>query len=113
MTDDKVRLRVDNSLIHGKGLFARGPISAGTVLGRIKGINTVHDGSYVLWLSEHKGVRMLCKYKYINHSDAPNVVLYDTLEVCALRDIYPGEEITHDYGCAEWMLDVTPLSADE
>jgi len=106
LTQDKIRLHVGNSQIHGKGLFARGLIKQGTTLGKIKGIHTVHDDAYVLWLNEFTGVRMLCKYKYINHSDAPNVILYDTLEVCALRDIYPGEEITHDYGCADWSLDV-------
>ena len=101
MTNDNVRLQVGNSPIHGKGLFARGEIEEGTILGTIKGIKTVNDGSYVLWLDEFTGVRMLCKYKYINHSEDPNVILYDTLEVCALRDIYPGEEITFDYGGAE------------
>lgn len=101
MTDDNVCLQVCNSPIHGKGLFARGEIEEGTILGTIRGIRTVNDGSYVLWLNEFTGVRMLCKYKYINHSDDPNVVLYDTLEVCALRDIYPGEEITFDYASGE------------
>lgn len=98
ITDDKQRLRIANSPIHGKGLFATSAIEQGTILGKIRGIRTVRDDSYVLWLSDSIGVRMLCKYKYINHSDNPNVVLYDTLEVCALRDIQAGEEITHDYG---------------
>jgi len=35
--------------------------------------------------------------RFINHSDEPNAAYYDTLEVCALTDIAPGEEITHDY----------------
>jgi len=113
LTNDNIRLHVGNSPIHGKGLFARGAIKQGTVLGKIRGIKTVHDDAYVLWLDEFTGVRMLCKYKYINHSDAPNVILYDTLEVCALRDIFPGEEITHDYGCAEWAIDVTSGADDE
>jgi SET domain-containing protein len=113
LTNDKVRLHVGNSPIHGKGLFARGLIKQGATLGKIKGIKTIRDDAYVLWLSEHTGVRMLCKFKYINHSDAPNVILYDTLEVCALRDIYPGEEITHDYGCDEWSLEVAAFDAAE
>jgi SET domain-containing protein len=101
LTDDKLRLRVSDSPIHGKGLFAASMIEEGTILGKIRGIRTVRDDAYVLWISESIGVRMLCKYKYINHSDTPNVVLYDTLEVCALRDIQAGEEITHDYACSE------------
>jgi SET domain-containing protein len=106
LTQDKIRLQIANSPLHGKGLFARGFIKQGTLLGKIKGIHTVRDDSYVLWLTEFSGVRMLCKYKYINHSATPNVILYDTLEVCALRDIHHGDEITHDYGRAEWSLDV-------
>lgn len=102
LTQDKLRLQIAPSPLHGKGLFARDFIKQGTLLGEIRGIRTVHDDCYVLWLSEFIGVRMLCKYKYINHSDSPNVILYDTLEVCALRDIYPGEEITHDYGCEDF-----------
>jgi len=46
---------VDDSPIHGKGLFARKYIGAGEIIGVID------------------------------------------LEVCALTDISPGEEITHDY----------------
>lgn len=111
LTRDKVRLHVANSLIHGKGLFTKSFIKQDTLLGKIRGIHTVTDDSYVLWLNEFTGVRMLCKFKYINHSDAPNVVLYDTLEVCALRDIYPGEEITHDYGSAEWAISVSSFNA--
>jgi SET domain-containing protein len=103
-TRDNIRLQVAASPIHGKGLFARGFIEQGSILGELTGIRTTNDDSYVLWLNEYTGLRMLCKYKYINHSDTPNVILYDTLEVCALRDIHPGEEITHDYGCAEWLV---------
>lgn len=105
LTKDKVRLQVANSLIHGKGLFTKGFIKKDTILGKVRGIHTAKDDAYVLWLNEFVGVRMLCKYKYINHSDAPNVILYDTLEVCALRDIYPNEELTHDYGSADWISD--------
>lgn len=102
LTDDNLYLRVRNSPIHGKGLFTAGAIKQGTILGKVRGIRTIRDDAYVLWVSESIGVRMLCKYKYINHSETPNVVLYDTLEVCALRDIQAGEEITHDYACSDW-----------
>jgi hypothetical protein len=33
---------------------------------------------------------------YVNHSDAPNVVVKDH-QLCAARDIEPGEELTADY----------------
>ena len=35
--------------------------------------------------------------RYINHHPDPNAVYYDDLTVYALRDIAPGEEITHNY----------------
>lgn len=112
MTEDNVRLHVGNSPIHGKGLFAHGLIEEGTILGKIMGIHTTRDDAYVLWLDDFTGIRMLCKYKYINHSEAPNVILYDTLEVCALRDIYPGEEITHDYGSGDWEMDISAVGSE-
>ena len=48
-------------------------------------------------MEEDKGFRVECDFRFINHSGKPNAVYYDTLEVCALRDIKKGEEITHDY----------------
>ena len=101
MTRDKAKLKVANSPIHGKGLFAQDFIPAGTVLGKIQGFRTSGNGAYVLWIDETYPLRILCKFKYINHSDDPNVVLYDTREVCALCDIHPGDEITHDYANGE------------
>jgi uncharacterized protein len=88
---------VKESAIHGKGLFAANPISAGDLIGRIDGIPAKRDGRYVLWLSDDQGVRVRCHLRFINHSHRPNAVYYDTLEVIALRNIAPGEEITHNY----------------
>lgn len=104
-TPDNATLCVADSPIHGKGLFAKDAIRAGEVLGVIKGIRTKQNGTHVLWVTEDHAVRILCKFKYINHSDEPNVVLYDTLEVCALRDIEPGEEILHDYESGDCVED--------
>ncbi len=101
-TPDNATLRVATSPIHGKGLFAQSFIKEGEILGTIQGIRTNENGSYVLWVNEDYPIRILCKFKYINHSDDPNVVLYDTLEVCAIRDIEPGEEITHNYESGDW-----------
>jgi len=102
-TENNFQLRVARSPIHGKGLFANSFIEEGAVIGTIQGARTSEDGMYTLWLEEDHAVHMLCEFKYINHSNEPNVVLYDTLEVCALRDIQPGEEITHDYTCANFQ----------
>ena len=93
---------VGNSLIQGRGLFARINIPKETIIGTLKGRHCKRDGDYVLWLSETQGFKVSCNLKYINHADTPNACYYDDLSVVALRDIKPGEEITHDYECATW-----------
>ncbi len=90
------------SPIHGRGLFAAAEIASGTVIGWLRGIPAKQDGPYVLWLDSEAGIEVQCDLKYINHSDQPNACYYDDLSVVALRDIQPGEEITHDYGCVDW-----------
>jgi SET domain-containing protein len=91
---------VADSPIHGKGLFAATFIPAGEVIGALTGEYTTRDGDYVLWLDNQQGFLVHGDLRFINHSDKPNAVYYDTLEVCALRDIHHGEEITHDYGAS-------------
>lgn len=88
---------VDDSPIHGKGLFAKCFIPANSLIGTVQGEITLTDGEHVLWINDYLGIKVGCHLRYINHSDAPNAVYYDNLEVCTLRDIRPGEEITHDY----------------
>ncbi len=88
---------VDESSIHGKGLFAQCDIPKGTVLGVVKGVPAKKDGPYVLWLSADEGIRVRCHLRFINHSKKPNAAYYDTLEVITLRRIREGEEITHNY----------------
>lgn len=89
---------VNNSAIHGRGLFAKSFIPEGTHLGTIKGEHTNTDGDHVLWLDSKTGFHVQCNFRYINHSDTPNAVYYDNLEISAIKDIQPGEEITHNYG---------------
>ena len=93
---------VDDSRIHGKGLFARKYIGAGELIGILNGVPTSTDGEHVLWLDQENGFHVKCDLRFINHSDEPNAAYYDTLEVCALTDIAPGEEITHDYQSGQW-----------
>lgn len=92
---------VDDSSIHGKGLFAKTFIPSGTVIGVVQGEPTTTDGEHVLWIDESEGFHVQCDLRYINHSDTPNATFYDNLDVCATRDIKAGEEITHNYG-AGW-----------
>ena len=92
---------VDDSPIHGRGLFAKNFIPSGTLIGVAQVRAAEEDGDHVLWVDENTGFHVQCNLRYINHSDAPNAAYYDSLEVCSVRDIKAGEEITHDYG-AGW-----------
>lgn len=92
-------LVVKRSGIHGKGLFTKQRLREGQQLGRCSATPTTKDTPYTLWLEdENAAVRVTCDFKYINHSSDPNVAYYDDLTVHALRDIAPGEELTHHYG---------------
>jgi SET domain-containing protein len=93
---------IDDSNIHGRGLFARESIQKGCIIGRIQGSACTRDGTYVLWLNENEGFKVRCNLKFINHSEAPNACYYDDMTVVALRKIDQDEEITHNYPSADW-----------
>ena len=92
---------IKSSVIHGKGLFATQRIASGAVIGVIEGRPTRDDGPHVLWLTEDLGFHVLNDMRYINHCSDPNAAYFDDGEVIALRDILPGQEITHNYDHAE------------
>lgn len=91
------RVFVEDSPIHGKGLFAAKHLKAGVSLGRLQGMITEDEGTYVLWLNKRIGLEITNEFRFINHDADANCALTD-MEVITLRDIEPGEEITHDYG---------------
>ena len=91
------RLVVQPSGIHGRGLFAAEPISAGTLVGWCEVEPADPPGPHTLWC-ETGPVNVVCDLRFTNHSADPNVVYYDTLRVVALRDIAVGEELTYNYG---------------
>ena len=88
---------VADSDIHGKGMFALTEIEAGVSLGMLEGKPTDKDGTYVLWLSARKGLRVTNDFRFINHSKKANCALTGT-EVVTLKKIKPHEELFHDYG---------------
>ena len=93
---------IDQSRIHGKGLFARKKIKKGKTIGRLVVRSSNEDGPHVLWIGDGEfGFEVLCELRYINHCATPNACYFDDLTVVALSDIKPGEEITHHYG-DEW-----------
>ena len=101
MTSIKSLTYVDQSPIHGKGLFARVNIKKGEYIGRYEGIATEEDGMHVLWQWDEEEDRWLGidgknQLRFTNHSDTPNAEFWGD-EMYALKRIPKGEEITFDY----------------
>ena len=95
----EAELTVKQSSIHGKGVFAVEDILKGkTICKRLRTKPAEELGTYVLFLGDGKFVEVQGKLKYVNHSENPNVCFYQDLSVDVLRHIYPGEELTHNYG---------------
>ena len=107
---------VRQSPIHGKGLFAKQAIAAGEIVA-VKGgsILTKQEwavlerelGSAEIQLSEdlfiaptrpeHREGNMV----YTNHSCDPNIAIQGQIVFVAMRDIAPGEELTHDWATTD------------
>lgn len=105
LTDGQLRglVHLDDSGIHGRGLFASRRIAAGEYIGTFHGPSARRDGTYVLWVYEEggdgkavgrRGRNML---RYLNHAASCNAE-FDGFDLYACRAISPGEEITIHYG---------------
>lgn len=90
---------VDESPIHGYGLFAREPLPRGFHIGTYLGPEAKRNGSHVLWVDDGNGWvgrRGLNRLRYLNHSASPNAE-FDGFDLYALHRIRADEEITIDY----------------
>ena len=102
---DNSRLRdlvyVNESPIHGKGVFARCAIEEGDYIGRYHGPIASRNGTYVLWVPDENdnwvGVSGRNMLRYLNHANDP-CAWFDGVHLYASRDIEPHEEITFHYG---------------
>lgn len=87
--------------IHGKGLYARDKFKQGDYMGEYDGPVVSENGMHVLWVEKYDDVWVGRDGKnllrYLNHSKDPHAEFID-FELYAIRDIYPDEEITIDYG---------------
>lgn len=107
---------VNDSRIHGRGLFAREPIAQGEIVA-IKGGYVfdaaglaeaqeslgpaeipVADGFYIGPLADHERDGGMI---FSNHSCDPNIGVQGQIVFVALRDIHPGEELTHDWATTD------------
>jgi uncharacterized protein len=113
MIHPDTELRLVNETI-GYGVFATKLIPKGTITWVLDELDRKFDESYILSLDQSRqdnlfkytfrdrqGKYVLCWdiARYINHSFHANCIptAYD-FEI-AVRDIYPGEELTDDYAC--------------
>lgn len=92
---------VTDSPIHGKGLFARCQILAGTYIGTYQGPETLENGMHVLWVESDDGEWIgrdgKNHLRYLNHSNQP-CAEFDGFDLFAACDIVADQEITIDYG---------------
>jgi uncharacterized protein len=96
---------VDESAIHGKGLFARVEIPEGTYLGDYQGPVVQEDDIYVLWIRDEAtgdeyGIDGRNALRYLNHGSLPNAE-FDGEKLYTQTAIPAGSEIFIHYG-ADW-----------
>jgi hypothetical protein len=116
MTYRSPKTEVRASPIGGRGLFAKEPIAAGEIVA-VKGgriltrrqwaalepelgpaqIEISDDLVIAPGGREEREASML----YTNHSCDPNVALQGQIVLAAMRDIAPGEELTHDWATTD------------
>lgn len=97
---------VDESGIHGRGVFASRRIAEGEYIGTFAGPEARRDGIYVLWVYAEDGEdRAIGRsgrnlLRYLNHDGQGNAE-FDGFDLYARCVIPRDEEITIDYGNAE------------
>lgn len=112
--------KIDNSCIHGFGLFATEKILRSHILGTLDGqvvdwnqyelisrklendIGSYKNFIFTEWNALDKSTLLVrplrTKYSFINHSYEPNLeIKYNPIRVVAIKDILKGEEFTLDY----------------
>ena len=99
---------VNDSGIHGKGLYARIAVKKGEYMGTYdgpegaeEGNNILENGSHVLWVEEDDGTwtgrngqNIL---RYLNHHKKPHAEFIG-FDLYAIKNIKKDEELTIDYG---------------
>lgn len=97
---------VDDSGIHGRGVFAARSIASGAYIGTFAGPRARRDSMYVLWVyvsdGEDAAVGRIGRnmLRFLNHAPCCNAAFED-FDLYATRPIRRGDEITIDYGWDE------------
>jgi uncharacterized protein len=110
------KVEVKTSPIHGKGLFALEPISTGEIVcvkgGHVFTREQLRDvnallGPAEVQVAEHLFIGPLTVEEressmiFSNHSCDPNIGVKGQIVFVAMRDIAPGEELTHDWATTD------------
>ena len=114
------KTEVRDSPIHGKGLFAKASIGAGEIVA-VKGghIFTTQQWKTLeprlgpaevqiadaLFIAPETREECPGSMMYTNHSCEPNIALQGQIVFVAMRDIAPGEELTHDWATTDDLDD--------
>lgn len=100
-------VRVAESAVHGRGLFARRRFRSDAFIGTFEGEPTRRNGMHVLWVLGDDGVQrgILGRnvLRFLNHDSNPNAEFRGP-DLHALCNIQPGAEILIDYG-ESWSED--------
>lgn len=110
------KTEVRESPIHGRGLFATVSIARGEIVA-VKGGYIVqrHEwkqlekelGSAEIQIAEELFIAPVAAEQregsmlYTNHSCDPNIAIQGQIVFVAMRDIVPGEELTHDWATTD------------
>lgn len=93
---------VQDSPIHGKGLYAQQTIPAGSYLGTYEGPNSTENDMYVLWVEDENSGEWIGRdgknnLRYLNHSNSP-CAEFDDFHLYSTKRIKVDQEITIHYG---------------
>ena len=104
ITDEELNLTlyVDESGIHGRGLYAALDIDKGEYIGEYDGPDVTENDMHVLWAENEDGEWLARDGKnilrYLNHDGKNPHAEFHGFKLYAVRDIKQGEEIMIDYG---------------
>jgi uncharacterized protein len=111
------KIKVGDSQIHGRGIFAKYKIKKGEIVAIIKGtpvfkinrtISDVFANPDWIGFKVHNWIDPIPPYKHINHSCEPNTAIKGKKTLIAIKDIDKNEEVTIDYSIIEadprWYL---------
>lgn len=103
------RLSVKGSEVNGFGVFAEEPIEEGAVVIPLYGIlyriskAKVKCPKYGFQFGDDFELDPVNEATFLNHSCEPNLYVNDDWVLVAMRDISNGEELTMDYGTADFF----------